>query len=172
MPHSSCFCRYGIEGLVYLRKKSGLVATPITGGGVGYDEGRSSVVIMCATGTSSFPSGTITSTEHTITVTHSHGHYTLSLFDHLLVHVRVEPSHAHLPYLNLELLRCEPFSSYSSSSSSTTTIASSTTSSCRQQDKTAIVPVDTGGEFVQQRHTLYTLVERMKRLGQTLPAKA
>ena len=106
--------RYGIKGPVYLKNKNELVvATPDkdTTDGTSQIVWKDGRIKYCLTFCiSPFLSGTITSTDHTITVTHTYGQYTLRLFDHILVRVKVDQPHAHAPVIGLELVRCHALS--------------------------------------------------------------
>ena len=53
---------------------------------------------------STLPSGTLEKSSHHITVTHASGQYSLGLFDHIKVGVRVDVPHAHAPSLSFQLL--------------------------------------------------------------------
>ena len=106
--------RYGIKGPVYLKNKNELVvATPDkdTTDGTSQIVWKDGRIKYCLTFCiSPFLSGTITSTDHTITVTHPYGQYTLRLFDHILVRVKVDQPHAHAPVIGLELVKCHALS--------------------------------------------------------------
>lgn len=55
-------------------------------------------------------------TSNNVIVTHSNGSFTLTLFDHLLLRVCVETSHAHGYSISLKLLQCGPVKPLSASS--------------------------------------------------------
>ena len=52
--------------------------------------------------------GTLSRTEHSVTVQYPRGEYTFHVLDHVRVHVSSMPSHAHGMSLSLRLLRCGP----------------------------------------------------------------
>ena len=58
------------------------------------------------THTHTHTAGELTAGETAITVTHTSGHYTLSLLDHVRVRIGVESSHAHGPSIRLTLASC------------------------------------------------------------------
>ena len=105
--------RYGVKGPVYLKNKNELVATPDKDTNNGASQiiwKNGKIILPYFLYIPIFLSGTITSTDHTITVAHAYGQYTLRLFDHIQVRIKVDRPHAHAPVIGLELVRCHALS--------------------------------------------------------------
>ena len=112
--------------------------------------------------------GTITFTDHTITVKHgSRDHVTLCLFDHVLVSVTVQPSRVHLPSFTFQLLSGESLSpsGYTPFPSSTLSYSSATVPAAATDNDEELF----GADYTQSTNTLYCIVNRMRTLGQSLP---
>ena len=100
--------RYGIQGPVYLQEKNGSVLAPnITGDDCISREGKSNIIAFCKL-LLHFFKGSISFTDHVVTVFYDNKSYSLKLFDHIRVRVVVQESHTHPSSFVLKLLSCYP----------------------------------------------------------------
>lgn len=154
--------RYGIQGSVYLKDKSGLVLAPP-------DDGIKN------TDGPEMTEGTLVFTDHHITVTHTFGKYTLKLFDHIRVKVNVEHGHTHPHSFSMELLSTVPIpmgnnsniSDWCNKPHSNPDLVKIVKSEASKDRERSLLLSDKSQEmkYYTSNCSLYTIIENMKRVG-------
>ncbi|XP_019853145.1 PREDICTED: DIS3-like exonuclease 1 [Amphimedon queenslandica] len=147
--------RYGIQSPVYFKDKSGrLVLSPKV------DDPN----------TLNWIEGSITFNDHSIKVTTHHSSFTISLFDHILVSVKVDstsPAHPHK--ISLELNQCTPIKLSTGDHQKEGKTTSKDIIKVLRSEEEAKRDKDTSEmlseEYKQQEHTLYTIINKMHYIG-------